>query len=101
MEISNNAASATFRSKTITPGTLIENLLTEQDGYWPAYNKKLLISKELYITGPYSLNSEVTITNSGFLSFINHVDYSGDSMLLMLVIFKGTDGTIDFDVVKL
>lgn len=101
LEISENASSVNYEYKTITPGTLVTDILTEQNNYWAGYGKVLLLSKEIYFTGPYSLDSEVTITNTGLLTFINHVSMSTDSNVLILVVFKGTDNVIDFDVVNL
>ena len=101
VQISENASSTTYDLKTFTPGTLVTDILTEQDGYWPQYGKCLLLSKDIYITGSYSLNSEVHITNGGLFTFVNNVAVSQDSQLTLFIVFKGTDGIIDFDVVNL
>ena len=101
LEIPENASSVNYDYKTITPGTLVTDILTEQNGYWAVPGNVLLLSKEIYFTGPYDLDSEVTITNAGLLTFTNHVSYSSDSKVLIIVVFKGTDNVIDFDIVNL
>ena len=86
---------------TVTPGEIIfKDKFNYQYNYNILSSKELVASKTLHFTGT-DLDITLSINNNGELSVIN--PYVGDSNLGNLpicVIFKGTDGTYDFDMFR-
>lgn len=94
-------SSFTWDGMTVTPGEIIfKDKFNYQYNYNILSSKELVASKTLHFTGT-DLDITLSINNNGELSVIN--PYVGDSNLGNLpicVIFKGTDGTYDFDMFR-
>lgn len=89
----------TYTGYTITyPSLMFQDKFCEP--YYGTYNGAKLISNSLTFRNS-DVNTTISINNQGVLSKIDQYSAAEDPLgYVLLVIFKGTDGTYDFDALS-
>lgn len=85
----------------VTPGALVFQDFFNNDRFSIGPTNTVLVSQTLHMTDSYNMDCTLSINNNGLLTYSNTGSTTVQvGFMFLLVIFKGTDGTYDYDMVE-